>query len=284
MANLPTVDVAPLLEADAFTSRAGLTLPGARTVSGSLRVNLRQHPTDARLICMRARFLTRRELDGVGGAVVAIDVIRAFTTAAYAFAAGARQIFLVESVPDALAFKESHPGCLAMGHGEGGRRMPGFDFSNSPVEVSRADLAGRTLVQRTGAGTPGVLAAHDADRIWCASLVCASATARAVNASALGTPAYVITGRVLDGPETSGSDDIVVAEFIECARLGLALDAADVARRVSESDEARFTLSLGPEHCHPDDIVYATRVDAFDFAMEVTRSDGHVRLSAVSVR
>ena len=81
--------------------------------------------------------------------------------------------------------------------------------------------------------------------------------------------------------QRSGSDDVVVAEFIERARLGVALDAADAARRVSESDEALFTLSLGPDHCHPDDIAYATRVDAFDFAMEATRSAGHVRLTAV---
>ena len=40
-----------------------------------------------------SRQLARWELEDVGGAVVVVDVIRAFTTAAYAFGAGARRIF-----------------------------------------------------------------------------------------------------------------------------------------------------------------------------------------------
>src|SRR5688572_24084000 len=104
-----------------------------------------------------ARFLPRWQLDGVTGPVVVIDVIRAFTTAAYAFGAGAEAIYLVATVEEALAFTHAHPHVLAMGE-ERGRRIEGFTFSNSPVEVSRADLRGRTLVQRTSAGTQGVVA------------------------------------------------------------------------------------------------------------------------------
>jgi 2-phosphosulfolactate phosphatase len=86
-----------------------------------------------------ARFLPHWEIGDVEGPVVAIDVIRAFSTAAYAFAAGAREIWLVAEVDQALAFKERHPGVLAMGE-DHGRRPEGFDFSNSPVALSRADL------------------------------------------------------------------------------------------------------------------------------------------------
>ncbi len=122
-----------------------------------------------------------------------IDVLRAFTTAAYAFAAGARHIYLVADVDEALAFKAATPGVLAMGEIHG-RRPPGFDFSNSPTEVAAADLTGRVVVQRTSAGTQGVVAARSAARLWCAGLATASATATAVRASGLGPPAYVITG------------------------------------------------------------------------------------------
>ena len=47
------------------------------------------------------RFLARWELAEVTGAVVVVDVIRAFTTAAYAFAAGADHIFLVDTLDEA---------------------------------------------------------------------------------------------------------------------------------------------------------------------------------------
>ena len=224
-----------------------------------------------------ARYLAAWEIGDIAGAVVAIDVIRAFTTAAYALAAGASEIWLVAEVDEALAFKRHHDGVLAMGE-DGGRKPAGFDYSNSPVAISRADLAGRVIVQRTSAGTRGVIAARRATRLWCASLVCASATARAVDASGLGAPAYLITGRFADGGPSSGDDDLAAAEFIERARLGRPLDAAATAQFVAQSDEADFTLRLGGDDVDPDDIVFATRVDAFDFAMEVTRTDGGLRL------
>ena len=103
-----------------------------------------------------ARHLARWELDGVGGPIVVVDVIRAFTTAAYAFGSGAQEIYLVASVDEALAFKATHPGSLAMGE-DRGLRPDGFDFPNSPAMVRAADLGGRTLVQRTSAGTQGVV-------------------------------------------------------------------------------------------------------------------------------
>jgi 2-phosphosulfolactate phosphatase len=229
-----------------------------------------------------ARYLLRTQLEGVRGAVVTLDVIRAFTTAAYAFAAGAREIFLVGTVAEALAFKVREPEVLVMGE-DGGRRQPGFDLSNSPVEASRAALSGRTLVQRTSAGTQGVLAAKHATRQWCASLVCASATARAVRSSGLGVPSYVITGRVFEHGALvhDGDEDEVAARYIERARLGLVLDPEQAARKVLESSAARRTLALGAEHVDPEDIVYATAVDAFEFAMEVVSTDRGMRLTAV---
>src|SRR5262245_58456035 len=95
-----------------------------------------------------ARYLSRAEAVAVDGAVVAIDVLRAFTTAAYAFASGARRIVLVGSVAEALQYKSEHPGVLALGE-DGGHWPEGFDFSNSPAAIARADLRDRVLVQST---------------------------------------------------------------------------------------------------------------------------------------
>ena len=49
-----------------------------------------------------AAYLPRWELGGVTGAVVAVDVIRAFQTAACAFASGATEIWLVAEVEKAF--------------------------------------------------------------------------------------------------------------------------------------------------------------------------------------
>lgn len=221
--------------------------------------------------------MKRWELDGVTGAVVVIDVIRAFSTAAYAFGAGASAIYLVADVDEALQFKSAHPGVLAMGE-VGGMRPDGFDFPNSPAAVARADLGGRTLVQRTSAGTQGVVGATSAERLWAASLACASATAGAVRSSGLGRPTYVITGCLADRPDSSGADDRLAADLIERVRVGRPSDAAATSAALLATDEARRTLALPPEHCDPADIELAARVDQFDFAMEAMRDEHGLRL------
>jgi len=226
--------------------------------------------------------MARWEVAEVEGAVVVVDVIRAFTTAAYAFAGGARHIYLVDSVAEALVLKATDPDVLVMGE-DHGRRPVEFDFSNSPVEIAAAELDGRVMVQRTSAGTRGVVAARSATRLWCASLVCASATGAAVRASGLRDPTYVISGRFEDRVDMQGIDDLATAHLIERARVGIDLDAARTAEFVTNTDEAQRTLALGHGHVDPDDIAYATRVDAFDFAMEVRRAGDHLRLDKVPV-
>ena len=76
-----------------------------------------------------ARFLARWEVADVAGAVVAVDVIRAFTTAAYAFAAGARHIFLVDTVAETMGDGDVHPRDITYA-----TRVDGFDFA---MEVQR---------------------------------------------------------------------------------------------------------------------------------------------------
>lgn len=227
-----------------------------------------------------ARMVRSVDAGGLDGAVVVVDVIRAFSTAAYAFGAGARHIYLVAGVEEALAFKAAHPGSIAMGE-DHGLRPEGFDLPNSPVRAAAADLDGRLVVQRTSAGTQGVVAARSAKCLWCASLVCASATAAAVSAAGSGAPTYVITGWFPDRPDRPGTDDRLTAEHIEAVRTGRSPDASAVAAAVAASDEALLTLRLGADHVDPQDIAYATDVDRFAFAMEVTRDPDGLRLDRI---
>src|SRR5690606_32575219 len=124
---------------------------------------------------------------------------------------------------------------------DGGRRPDGFDLPNSPVAASRADLDGRIVVQRTSAGTQGVVRARAAARLFAASLVCASATARAVADAGLGSPTYVITGRRHDVADRHGEDDQLTASLIERARTGADLEADATAAAVTASPEAART-------------------------------------------
>jgi hypothetical protein len=113
------------------------------------------------------------------GTVAIIDVFRAFTTAAVALANGASSIVMVRSAEEALALRDAGIGQICMGEVQG-RAPDGFDFGNSPFEVSGVDFHGKTIIQRTSAGTQGIVAASRADRLYAASLVTADATARAL--------------------------------------------------------------------------------------------------------
>src|SRR5712691_1137655 len=114
------------------------------------------------------------------GVVIVIDVIRAFSVAAYAFSRGVGGLWLVRTVEEAFALREREPEVLLSGThpkndkqaqrallaGEvGGRLIPGFDLNNSPARMQEADVQGRWLIQRTGAGTQGALAVVNAAHI-----------------------------------------------------------------------------------------------------------------------
>jgi phosphosulfolactate phosphohydrolase-like enzyme len=140
-------------------------------------------------------------------------VLRAFTTAAYALAPGAERIVLIGAVSDAEALRARLPSSLHTGQ-IGGAPIPAWELSKSPVEVAAANVAGRTLVQRTSAGTQGVLAVPHATPIFCASLVRATATAHAIN-RASADPTYAITGWSEDVAADTDGQDLVVAEPID---------------------------------------------------------------------
>jgi len=85
------------------------------------------------------------------GITVIIDVFRAYTTECWAFYKGVERIYPVPEVEDALFLKAENPGWLLAGERHS-KKMPGFDFGNSPYQVSLQDLRGKTLVQSTSAG------------------------------------------------------------------------------------------------------------------------------------
>ena len=125
--------------------------------------------------------------------MVVIDVLRAFTTAAFAFARGANRILPVSSVDEALALQQATPDALVMGEVDGFQPEQ-FDLSNSPGALLDRDLAGRTLIQRTSAGTQGLVRAIQAETLYAASFVVARATAQMLIRSQAEIISFVITG------------------------------------------------------------------------------------------
>lgn len=211
------------------------------------------------------------------GVVVVIDVIRAFTNAAFAFSRGAKEIYPVSKVKEALQFKEKIPDSLACGE-VGGLPPDGFDFGNSPTQTNMLDLNGKIIVQRTGAGTQGIVQSINAQTMLAASLVVANATVRFIRELAPETVTFVITGQY--APE-HGDEDLACAEYLEALLKGHHPDPAIYVDRVYKSRDALLYLDLNLPEFPKSDLDHCTNIDAFDFAMSVTKENGHHVMRAV---
>jgi 2-phosphosulfolactate phosphatase len=195
------------------------------------------------------------------GTAVIIDVFRAFTTAAFCVAAGAREVVLVGDHEHALALKAADPSLFLTGE-IGGRPIPGFDAGNSPSVIRHLDLSGRRVVQRTSAGTQGVVAATSARRIVLGSLVIAGATLRHVR----GTGDDVTFVAMGTNEIAEADEDLACAIYLEdLLRNGTA--PPPVIRLLG--DEGGW-----PDWFPREDAVLATDLDRFNFALPVTREGG----------
>ncbi|MFF0474665.1 2-phosphosulfolactate phosphatase [Streptomyces sp. NPDC004284] len=214
---------------------------------------------------MDARFLAISELTETPSVAVVVDVMRAYTVAAWVFAQGAEKIVLAESLDDALALKARHPDWVAL---KDGPPAPGFDLVNSPGVLRSADLAGRTVVQKTTAGTVGALAVKDASLVLCAGFVVAEATARLLRTHGSDTVTFVVTGE--DG---RADEDLACAQYIARRATGTGTDAADFLRRAAGSRAAAELTRGMREGAHPDDVALCLEVDRFPFAMVASPED-----------
>ena len=221
---------------------------------------------------IRMGSLVRDAREATGTAII-IDVFRAFTTAAIAFDRGATQITLVAEAEDALELHRSGVGDLLMGEVDG-KRPQGFDFGNSPYEISQApasEIAGKSLVQSTRAGTVGVAAAANADVIYLGSFVVAQATADAVRRQrpdALSIIAMGDQGRVRsDEDEQCG---IYLRNIIEGRKPDF--DAVKSLIMTGGATQ-KFFDNQQPQY-HPEDVTLALEVDRYPFAMRISREDG----------
>jgi 2-phosphosulfolactate phosphatase len=208
-----------------------------------------------------------RYLDGARGATgytVIVDVFRAFTTAAYCIAAGAREIVLVSDHEQALAMKRDDPALFLTGE-IGGRPIPGFDAGNSPSAIDGLDLSGRRVVQRSSSGTQGVVAATRAVAILLGSFVTAAATVRYLRDRATDVT-LVAMG---DGGSEANPEDPACAEYLSSLLLGMPFDVRDAITALPQWRNERW-----PDWFPRRDAELACEVDRFDFALPVTREGG----------
>jgi 2-phosphosulfolactate phosphatase len=192
--------------------------------------------------------------------VAVIDVFRAFTSAAVALANGAVGIVMLRSVEEALALREAEIGQICTGEVHG-RAPDGFDFGNSPFEISGVDFWGKTIIQRTSAGTQGIVAASRSERLHTASRVTAEATVRTILTGSADQVCLVAMG---DNGVNRTDEDELCAIHLRNRLEGRPGDADAIRRLILAGGEVRRFHDPSRPYLHPKDVEIALDIDRYD--------------------
>ncbi|HPH94909.1 MAG TPA: 2-phosphosulfolactate phosphatase [Anaerolineaceae bacterium] len=225
---------------------------------------------------MQIKKYTLSDCHEARGLIVVIDVLRAFSTAACAFARGAKEIWPVSTVEEALALRENHPGAYVMGE-VGGVPPEGFDFGNSPLALADLDLSGRTMIQRTGAGTQGLVLSQGGERVLAASFACAASTAEIIRRSAPEQVSFVVTGVF---PDRDGDEDEACADYIAALISDPAASAEPYLQRVVDSSAGQLFSGEETEAHSPADLAWCCVANRYPLIMEARRESGRLKVQA----
>jgi 2-phosphosulfolactate phosphatase len=205
------------------------------------------------------------------GVAVIIDVFRAFS---------AMRIIATSSPEGAFQLRKKYRNSVLVGE-RNERKIQGFDFGNSPTEIIKENLEGKTVIHTTTAGTQGLIRAVKADAIIAGCLVNADATVRYLKTL---NPELVSLVAMGYRATESADEDLLCAEFIK-AGLDNVNDVYD--NRISDlkySSGKRFFLPQNIEFSPPTDFFLCTMLNRFDFALRAeARFDGNIDLVKVEI-
>lgn len=199
------------------------------------------------------------------GVAVIIDVFRASSVQCYAFGRGAERIVPVAEVERARELKAENPSWVLLGE-RYARKLPGFDWGNSPSEIAQQDLTGRTLVQTTHAGTQGLCGASRAQYVLSAALVNAGATARYIRAL---NPDRVTLVRMGSEARERTAEDDACAEYLAALLVQAPYDVQGLAPRLRAAASAVKFFDPECTWAPEADFAHCLAVDRFDFALQL---------------
>lgn len=206
------------------------------------------------------------------GIAVIIDVFRAYSVQCYAFGAGIKCIYPVADLDLAYKIKRDHTDFLLCGEREG-RKQEGCDFGNSPQEILKADVQGKTLIHTTSAGTQGIENALNADIILGGALCNAAATARYILAQNPKHVSLVCMGLACRRETT---EDTLCAEYIKSLLTGAAFDKTAAVAQMKATDGKRFFVETDQSFAPREDFDLCTAFDKFDFILPVKKEESNM--------
>lgn len=198
------------------------------------------------------------------GLTVIIDVFRAFSLACYLFDRGADKIIPVGEKEQAFALKGSHPEFILIGERDT-RKIPGFDFGNSPYQSNGFNFTGKTVVHTTSSGTQGIVQAENAESIITGSFVNADAIIRYIRTNDPCIVSLVCMGYAALYPT---EEDTFCAEYIRNGLLGEPFDFQNALTIIRNTSGKRFFEPANQEFSPKEDFLYCMNLNYFNFVLK----------------
>jgi len=209
---------------------------------------------------------------------VVIDVIRAFTFAHYAFLQGVKEIVLAGTTDSAFQMKEEYPEYMLAGE-TNGLHIDGFDLDNSPVSLLRADLKGKTLVQKTTNGVKATLNALNARHVFVTGFTNARITAEHI----LKTYGSDQSIQIIASHPT-GDEDLACAEYMkDILEHGDSPLAPQIMCRIKASEAAHKFYDVNRPEFRSGDIELCLEPLNTNFVMKVIQTNNLPRIVRVDL-
>jgi 2-phosphosulfolactate phosphatase len=214
------------------------------------------------------------------GVAVIIDVFRAFSVGCYAFDSGAARIIATSGVKKAFLLKKRYSTSVLVGE-RNEKIIDGFDFGNSPTEIIKADLHGKTVIHTTTAGTQGLVNAINADIVITGSFVNAGAV---VNYIKTINPEQVSLVAMGYRAKISAQEDLLCAELISSSLYDKDFNYEEKISALKNSSGKRFFNPDNINFSPPTDFFLCTMVNRFNFILKAeTRFDGNIDLMKIDM-
>jgi 2-phosphosulfolactate phosphatase len=212
------------------------------------------------------------------GVAVIIDVFRAFSVTCYAIDAGAARIIATTGTAEAFILKKNYRNCVLMGERDE-RKIEGFDFGNSPTEIIKTNLHGKTVIHTTTAGTNGLINATNAETVITGSLVNAEAVVKYIRSV---KPSHVSLVAMGFRATKSAEEDLLCAEIIKSRLEGNQIDLEERINELRLGAGLRFFNPENLDFSPPTDFFLCTMADRFDFVLKCEkRPDGNADLMKI---
>ncbi len=212
------------------------------------------------------------------GVTVIIDVFRAFSVACYAYDAGAVRIITTTEVEKAFKLQKEYKNCILAGERDE-KKIEGFDFGNSPTEIIKENLEGKTVIQTTTAGTSGLANAVNADILLTGSIVNAGAVTRYIKTINPERVSLVAMGYRLT---TTAEEDIICAEMIKTGLEGKTTNFDERIKNLRYGSGKRFFEPENLDFSPPTDFFLCTMKNRFSYILKgERRPDGNVDLMRI---